>query len=176
MRIQVRNETIGRLYANGAKEEAVMSVLTCRSFDDVVNFAIRKEELAKEFYEKCAEKAKNPGIKEFFLEMAEEEKKHRELLKGLDPAGLESFTLDKVEDLKISDYLMDVPFRDDMTYQEALTLAMKKEEKAYAFYSAWKEKCMHEKTAKVFERLAQEEIKHKRKIEELYDDQILSWD
>lgn len=153
-----------------------MSVLTCRSFDDVVNFAIRKEELAMEFYQQCAHKAKNPGIKEFFLEMVEEEKKHRELLKGLDPAGLETFKLDKVEDLKISDYLMDVPFRDDMTYQEALTLAMKKEEKAHAFYSAWKEKCMHEKTAKVFEMLAQEEVKHKRKIEELYDDQILSWD
>ncbi|MGQ9796187.1 ferritin family protein [Desulfosoma sp.] len=65
-----------------------MSVLTCRSFADVVNFAIKKEELSMDFYQQCADKAKNPGIKEFFLEMVEEEKKHRELLKGLDPAGL----------------------------------------------------------------------------------------
>ncbi|MBC7358152.1 Rubrerythrin [Desulfacinum infernum DSM 9756] len=153
-----------------------MSTLSCRSFDDVVNFAIRKEELAMDFYQKCADRAKNPGIREFFLEMVEEEKKHRKLLQDLDPAGLKDFTLDKVEDLKISDYLMDVEFREDMTYQEALTLAMKKEEKAHLFYSAWKDKCLHEKTAKVFEMLAQEEIKHKRKIENIYDEEILSWD
>ncbi len=153
-----------------------MSTVSCRSFDDVVNFAIKKEELAMDFYQKCADRAKNPGIKEFFQEMVEEEKRHRQMLQELEPAGLESFTLDQVEDLKISDYLMDVSFRDDMTYQEALTLAMKKEEKAHAFYNAWKQKCMHEKTAKVFEMLAQEELKHKRKIEEMYDEEILGWD
>jgi len=53
---------------------------------------------------------------------------------------------------------------------------MKKEEKAHAFYGAWKTKCMHEKTAKVFEILATEELKHKRKIETIYDDEILTWD
>lgn len=153
-----------------------MATVSCRSFDDIVNFAIRKEENAMDFYQKCLERAKNPGIKEFFQEMVEEERKHRDMLKDLDPYGLEDFKLEKVEDLKIADYLVDVPFRDDITYQEALTVAMKKEEKAYAFYSAWQTKCMHEKTAKVFEILAQEEMKHKRRIETLYDEEILGWD
>jgi rubrerythrin len=153
-----------------------MTTISCRSFDDVVNFAIKKEEYAMDFYKQCAERAKNPGLKKFFQEMVEEEERHRDMLKGLEPYGLDEFTLDKVEDLKISDYLVDVPFREDMTYQEALTLAMKREEKAHEFYEAWQSKCAHEKTSKLFEKLANEELKHKRKIENMYDEEILEWD
>ncbi|GKT09577.1 ferritin family protein [Desulforhabdus sp. TSK] len=153
-----------------------MSSVSCSSVDDVVNFAIDKEQKAMEFYQKCADKAKNPGIKKFFQEMAAEEQRHRDMLKGLDVLGISDVQLAKVEDLRIGDYLVDVQFYDEITYQEALTLAMKKEEKAHAFYSGWKNKCMHEKTSKLFELLAQEEMKHKRTIETIYDDQILSWD
>ncbi|MGA7874225.1 MAG: ferritin family protein [Desulfoferrobacter sp.] len=153
-----------------------MSTVSCSSMNDVVKFAIEKEEKAMDFYQKCADRAKNPGIKKFFKEMVEEEQRHKKLLQDLDPSGLEGMKLDKVEDLRISDYLVDVQFKEDITYQEALTLAMKKEEKAYEFYSAWKDRCMQEKTAKLFEMLAQEEMKHKRKIETVYDEEILTWD
>jgi rubrerythrin len=153
-----------------------MDTVSCRSVDTVIKFAIEKEEKAMEFYQLCAGRAKNQGIKNFFLEMAEEEKRHRELLRDLNPGALEEIKLAKVEDLRISDYLIDVQFHDDLTYQEALTLSMKKEEKAHAFYLAWKDKCLHEKTARLFEMLAVEELKHKRKIETIYDEEILTWD
>jgi len=153
-----------------------MTTVSCSSVDDVVRFAIDKEEKSMEFYRKCAGKAKNPAIREFFEELAQEEQHHRDMLVALDPAAIGNIRLDRVEDLHISDYLMDAPFKEDITYQEALTLAMKKEEKAHAFYSGWKNKCLHEKTEKLFALLAQEEMKHKRKIETLYDDQILMWD
>lgn len=153
-----------------------MTTVSCSSVDSVIRFAIDKEEKAMEFYQKCADRAKNPGIKKFFEEMVEEEKRHRELLLDLDPGKLGDIKLQQVEDLRISDYLIDTPFRDDLTYQEALTLAMKKEEKAHAFYSSWQNKCMHEKTARLFEMLANEEMKHKRKIETIYDEEILMWD
>lgn len=153
-----------------------MTDVSCSSMDDVVNFAIDKEEKAMEFYQKCADRAKNPGIKKFFLEMVREEERHRDMLKGLDTFRLEDVKLGKVEDLRIADYLIDVQFKEDLTYQEALTVAMKKEEKAHAFYTAWQNKCIHEKTAKLFEILAQEEMKHKRRIETVYDEEILTWD
>jgi rubrerythrin len=153
-----------------------MSTVSCSSVDTVINFAIEKEEKAMDFYQKCAERAKNQGIKKFFQEMVEEEKRHRDLLKDLNPSALGGLKLEKVENLKISDYLIDIQFRDDLTYQEALTLSMKKEEKAHAFYMGWKDKCMHEKTAQLFEMLAIEELKHKRKIETVYDEEILAWD
>ncbi len=153
-----------------------MSTLSCHSVNDVVNFAIEKEEKAIEFYRKCADRAKNPGIKQFFTEMVTEEQSHRDMLKNLDTLDLQGIKLQKVEDLKISDYLVDVSFTDDISYQEALTLAMKKEEKAHAFYSSWKTKCMSEKASKLFQILENEEAKHKRKLENLYDEEILAWD
>lgn len=153
-----------------------MSSVSCSSMSDVIGFALEKEEKAMQFYRQCSERAKNPGIKEFFNEMVKEEERHWHMLKGLDLDNLEGVRLDKVEDLRIGDYLLDVTFRENLTYQEALTMAMKKEEKAHAFYEGWKGKCMHEKTAKVFEILATEELKHKRKLETLYDEEILTWD
>lgn len=153
-----------------------MSTVSCSSMDEVVGFAIDKEEKAMEFYQKCADRAKNPGIKQFFEELVQEEQRHRDMLKGLDTLRLEDIKLEKVEDLRISDYLVDVKFKEDLTYQEALTLAMQKEEKAHNFYAGWQNKCMNEKTAKLFELLAQEELKHKRRIETVYDEEILTWD
>jgi len=153
-----------------------MSTLSCRSVSDVVNFAIEKEEEAIEFYRKCVERTKHPGIKEFFKEMVTEEQSHRDMLRNLDFLNLDKIKLQKVENLKISDYLVDVDFSDNITYQDALILAMKKEEKALAFYSGWKNKCMSEKASKIFQLLENEEEKHKRKLEQLYNDEILGWD
>lgn len=157
-------------------EAEKMSTVSCSSMSDVVGFAIEKEENAMAFYRKCSERAKNPGIKDFFQEMVQEEQRHRDMLRDLDTLSLDGVKLPAVEDLQISDYMVDVAFRDDLTYQEALTIAMKREEKAHAFYGAWKKKCMSEKTAKIFELLEVEEAKHKRRLENLYDDEILTWD
>lgn len=153
-----------------------MTTVSCSSVDDVVKFAIEKEEHAMAYYQECSRRAKNPGIKTFFQEMAEEEQRHRDMLIGLDPTRLGDLKLEKVEDLHISDYMVDIKFDENVTYQQALTIAMKKEEKAHDFYTGWKTRCMHEKTAKLFELLAQEEMKHKRRIETMYDDDILTWD
>ncbi len=153
-----------------------MSTVSCTYVGDVVNFAIEKEEKAIEFYRKCAERAKNLGIKQFFEEMVIEEQHHREMLLNLDKLHIDQVKLKAVEDLRISDYLIDVPFKEDLSYQEALTIAMKKEEKAHAFYAAWKDKCAGEKTAQLFALLENEEAHHKRKLENLYDEEILTWD
>ncbi|MDA8306012.1 MAG: ferritin family protein [Deltaproteobacteria bacterium] len=153
-----------------------MSVLSCHSVGDVIGFAIEKEEKAVQFYQECAERAKNPGIKEFFREMAAEEQRHGDMLKNLDSLNLDKVKLQKVENLKISDYLVDVTFSETVSYQEAIIIAMKREEKAMAFYAAWKDKCVDEKASKLFQVLANEEEKHKRKLEKLYDEDILGWD
>lgn len=151
-----------------------MSTVSCSSLDDVVSFAIEKEEKAMDFYRKCAEIAGNPGMKDFFEELAREEQRHRDMLRNLDTLQLAEVKLEKVEDLRISDYLLDIPFDRHMSYQEALTLAMKKEEKAHAFYAGWKNKCIHEKAASLFAILENEEAKHKRKLEALYDEEVLT--
>ena len=153
-----------------------MTQIACRSMQDVVAFAIDREEKARDFYLQCMEKSQNKGIKEFFKEMADEEERHRQILADHDLSEEPEFSGEPVQDLHLSDFMVDVKFTPDINYQQALAMAMKKEEKAHAFYAAWKARCSHEKTAKVFDFLAGEELKHKRKIEEIYDADILQWD
>jgi rubrerythrin len=152
-----------------------MTEFECRSMKDVVDFAIKREENARDYYLRCKEKAENAGIKDFFQELADEEEKHRVLLTEADTSSDGAFEPAQVENLKLSDYMVDADFTPDISYQDALTLAMKKEEKAQAFYSAWKNRCSSSETAKLFEFLAGEEMKHKRKLEDIYDDEILMW-
>jgi rubrerythrin len=153
-----------------------MTEIACRSMQDVVAFAIEREEKARDFYLSCKEQAKHKGIREFFQEMADEESRHRQLLMEQDLSGEAEFAPAGVEDLKLSDFMVDVRFSPDINYQEALAMAMKKEEKAHAFYSAWKSRCASEKTHTLFDFLAGEELRHKRKLEEIYDSDILQWD
>ncbi len=152
-----------------------MSEYECRSMKEVVDFAIKREENARDYYLQCKEKAQNQGIKDFFQELADEEEKHRTLLTELDTSAEENFAPAQVENLKLSDYMVEADFRPEMNYQEALTLAMKKEEKAHAFYAAWQSRCSGGEAARLFEFLAGEEMKHKRKLEDIYDDEILMW-
>lgn len=152
-----------------------MSEYTCRSMKDVIDFAIKREEEARDFYAQCRDKIKNQGLKGFFQELADEEEKHRSLLAQQDVSHLGNFEPAQVQNLKLSDFLVDVKFSPDMDYQEALTLAMKKEEKAHAFYAAWQNRCGDSETAKLFEFLAGEEMKHKRKLEDVFDEDILMW-
>lgn len=152
-----------------------MNEFECRSMKDVVEFAIKREENARDYYLQCKEKAKNTSIKVFFQELADEEEKHRVLLTEADTSNEADFEPAQVENLKLSDYLVDADFTPDINYQDALTLAMKKEEKANAFYTAWQGRCSSSGTAKLFEFLAGEEMKHKRKLEDIYDDEILMW-
>lgn len=153
-----------------------MSGHVCRSLTDVIEFAIDREERARDFYLECGNRAKNPGVRVFFEEMAAEEASHMERLMNIDVAAEPAIAWSETQDLGLLDYLVDVRFSPDMTYQEALIMAMKKEEKAHAFYEAWKDRCGGGTTAKVFGFLAEEELKHKHKLEENYDSEILQWD
>ena len=153
-----------------------MPTVSCRSMNDVVGFAIEKEQKTMDFYRDCARRAKNPGIRAFFEEMAKEELRHREMLEDLEPQGLSDVLLEKTEDLHIGDYLVDLVFHPDITYQDALILAMKKEQRAHDFYVHWLGRCINEKTAALFDFLANEEARHKRRLETIYDEEILTWD
>ncbi len=157
-----------------------MTAVSCRSMQDVVEFAIDREEKARDFYKNCAENTQNKGIREFFREMQIEEEKHRELLADLDLSNEKPFyeylEPGTVQDLKLSDFMVDVKFSPEINYQDALAMAMKKEEKAHIFYEAWKGRCASEKSEKLFSFLADEELKHKRRLEEIYDSEILQQD
>jgi rubrerythrin len=81
---------------------------------------------------------------------------------------------EKVMDLKIADYVMDVEPSSDLDYQDALIVAMKEEKAAFRLYSDLAAATDDEGLRATLLALAQEEAKHKLRFEIEYDDHILS--
>ncbi len=142
-------------------------------FKEIIQFALDKEKKAVDFYNQCSQLAKRSGMKKAFLEMADEEKKHIRMLEHFQLDRVEKVKLQKVPNLKIVDYLVDSAFSPNMSYRDLLILAMKREEKSVALYTVLAEKGEDPSIQKLFKILAQEELKHKNRLEREYDDAIL---
>jgi len=145
------------------------------SINDILDFAIKEEEGAYAFYTELAGKMEKPWMKEVFLEFAEEEKGHKEKLLNVKEGKEVVSSFEKVMDLKIGDYLIDVEPKKDMDYQHALVLAMKKEKAAFKLYTNLAERTNDNNLKNLFRALAQEEAKHKLRFEIEYDDHVLQW-
>jgi rubrerythrin len=141
-------------------------------FEEVIRHAVRKEADAAAFYRMAGERVES-GIGKVFFEMAAEEEKHKKLLEDLDWKTVEKYELKDIPDLKISEFLEDVPYDENMTYQDAIRMAIKNEEKSHSFYLASARRFASDpQIEKLFSMLAQEEAKHKLKLEQIYDDEV----
>ena len=142
------------------------------SVDDILEFAIAEEVAANRFYMELAGKMENPAMAKAFEDFAKEELDHKARLEAIkQDKTLEP--MEKVTDLKLADYLVDVEPQPDMDYQSALILAMKKEKAAYRLYTHLAAVAGDENLTKTFLRLAQEEAKHKLCLEIEYDEGVL---
>jgi len=143
------------------------------NINNVLDFAIGEEQAAVDFYLKLADQSKNENIKKAFLEFAEEEMKHKAKLMEVKVDGSAVFGTEKVVDMQLSDYLVDVKQKPDMSYEEALILAMKKEKAAFKLYTALADRSVQTQMKEMFQHLAMEEAKHKMRFEIEYEDYVL---
>ncbi|NQU20093.1 MAG: ferritin family protein [Candidatus Nealsonbacteria bacterium] len=143
---------------------------------EILDFAIGNEEAAVELYRRLAAKTDSPSMREVFEGFAREEEGHKAKLLGVKQAG--TLTLGsagkKIVDLKIGDYLVDAEPGADLTYQDALILAMKQEKAAFKLYTDLAEAAPDAELRDLLLRLAEEEAKHKLRFEIEYDDHILT--
>ena len=145
------------------------------NFSQMIRFAMRKEEDAADLYETYANLAERPSTKSIFRDLWEEEKKHKRLLEGVTKQNIEDYKLTDITNLKIAEYSVEEEFRPDMNFQEALLLAIKKEEKSQSLYNGLAQGTKDPQLKKLFQTLAQEEAKHKLKLEKEYDEHVLTW-
>ena len=141
--------------------------------DEVLDYAIDQEQQAADFYASLAERADKAGMKKIFLDFAEEEIHHKERLLAVKNGEHELTPEQEVLDLKISDYLIEVDESPDISYQDALIVAMKRERAAYNLYSDMAEKVPESNIKQLFIGLAKEEAKHKLFFESEYDERVL---
>jgi rubrerythrin len=142
-------------------------------FELIIGFAIDKERESIIFYEGLARKVEQVSSKEAILSMANEERKHQKILKGLTPKNIRFAAPSGQPDIRLSDFLVDVEPSKDLSYQEILIIAMKREERAYAFYADLESRAADDATRKIFALLRGEELKHKNRLEKEYEEHVL---
>ncbi len=144
------------------------------TFEDVLDLAISREVAAWTFYEHMAERAVRPAMAEVFRKLATEERGHESRLRRVkaDPSTLAARR--RPVDLSMSDYLVDVEPSDDMTYEDAIVLAMKREEVARRLYTDLATQTSDPALVGLFVALAAEEARHKHRFEVEYDEHVLT--
>ena len=145
-----------------------------KSLDDILDYAIGQEETAAAFYEELAGRVERRQVRQLLLEFAQEEKGHKTKLLEVKQGRLVLSGEDRVGDLQVGDYLVDVEPDSALDYQQALIVAMKKEKSAFKLYTDLAAAVEVPEARKTFLALAAEEARHKLRFELEYDDSILT--
>jgi rubrerythrin len=133
----------------------------------VLSFAAAREREAEAFYKDWAQRATDPTVRLLCGELGACEHGHWQLLAHITSNDLVSRP-QQAADLVVTEWLVEVKARADVTLQEALLVAMKREEAAARLYDRLAE--LGGESAPLFRSLANEEREHKRKIGLAYDE------
>jgi len=151
--------------------------------DEILDFAIGKEEEAAHMYTDLAEQMANKAMGDVFREFAQEELGHKQkeelghkqkLLRIKEGKEL-LLAPEYIANLGIADYAVEVEPSSAMGYQQALMLAMKEEKAAFRMYTQLAAATDNQDLRTTLLRLA-EEAKHKLRFEIEYDEIVLAED
>ena len=143
------------------------------NIDEILDYAISKEEEAAALYTDLAERVERPGMRDAFLEFAKEEEGHKQHLESIKAGELPALTIRQVQGLGIAEHLEAPEPSANMTYAESLAFVIKAEQAAHELYTGLAEAADDPNLAAVFTALAGEEAKHKRRFELEYDEVVL---
>jgi len=143
---------------------------------DIIRTAIQREIDAYALYSAASAKAESAHVKEILNDLAAQEQGHRARLEAI----LEGNTFrlitktqrQKVTDLKITDYLIEVPLAPDSDFQDILIVAGKREKASHDLYAALAQVTEDAETKQLFDFLANEEMGHKNRVESLYEELV----
>lgn len=147
------------------------------TLDRVLNLALRMEEQSIQLYTSAQDTVSSLGSKKLLGELVVEEERHRNnILEAMEnPEKIREIgSLErKIEDLKIVDTLVDVPLSPGADYQQILIYAGKREKDAHDLYIELAARYRNKQIGMMFARFAQEELKHKYRLEQEYDEVVL---
>ena len=145
-----------------------------RSAEELLDYAIRQEELSAEFYRDLAGRIENPSVGNMLRELAAEEDIHREKLVELKAGKRTLLSTDDVMDLGIAEMLEIHGALGDMDFEKALVFAMKREQAAFDMYSQLAGMTRDTGVRSLLEGLAHEEATHRLRLETEYDEHVLT--
>jgi len=145
-----------------------------QTVNEILDFAIQKEQEAADFYNGLADKMTREQMKSVFKGFAREEMGHKAKLEAVKEGEQLLTAQQKITDLQIGDHLVEIELSAEMDYQQALIVAMKAEKAAFKLYSELAQATDNAALQEILLGLAQEEAKHKLRFEVEYDDAILT--
>ena len=151
---------------------------------NVYDFAMKMELDGKAYYQKLAEKAKLPGLKNIFLQLAEDEQKHYDIFKGLkekaSPAMQSTTSLEQAKN--VFEKLMTEKSAVDQLEGdlEGYRYAMKLEADSFRFYEDAASREADTRVKSLLLKVAGEEQNHFNILQNVYDfvnapTQYLAW-
>jgi rubrerythrin len=140
------------------------------SDEEILKFAILRENEAHNFYQALASRAKEPPMQKLFEDLAAEELIHKEKLElELIKAG-KTISTQLRPPRPVSEYIIsDSSSQLDIDYKDVLLLGMEKEEASFRIYVNFIPNVHDEQSREVLLALAEEEVKHKLRFETEYN-------
>lgn len=145
---------------------------TFKTVEEILDFAMQSEQQAADLYDDLATKVSDLTLKKALQDFAQEEREHKKTLERVKKGKKLLDAQAKINDLRISEFLVPSEPHADMSYQQLLVFAMKEEKAAYRLYSCLAESAEDRKLRDIFLGLANEEAKHKLRFEIQYDDEV----
>ncbi len=139
----------------------------------IMNYAIENEQRAALFYSEWAKKVKRPGTKLALEQYAKEQLERSNKLQKVKEGALELPVFGRVQDLKISDHLVEKDIDKDSHYRDVLVHAMKQEKEAFKMYYDLADQADDPDAIELLLALAQEKAIRKLQLELEYDEEIL---
>ena len=136
----------------------------------MIDMAIEREEEAFAFYQDLYQKVEDKTAKETLLFMANEEKKHKEFLESYRKGqySAEGLRMTEVVDYKIAENLTKPDIKKNMESKDVYLVAAHRELNSYNFYKGLADMHPDGNAKTILLRMANEEKKHKEKVEYLY--------
>lgn len=142
-------------------------------FNAIIDFAVDREKEAVDFYKDLQSKAKFDEMKEMLKDLETMERGHITFLEKVRERGMEKVEVDHVQDLSISNYMVEVEPKPEMDYQDILIIAMKREQKSKELYEDLANRFAGDEIEKLLLKIAADETEHKLRFEKLYDEFVL---
>ena len=143
------------------------------TFEDVLDFAILQEKAAQQFYAKLCDEVLDPDVQLFYRTLVQEESLHEKNLRELKRFEYELIEPD-IEALRESGYLDAMPVSPEVTFEEAVRYAIKKEKSARMLYHMLAQMCKRKELADLFNELAAQEKSHADYFQAEYKDMLAS--
>jgi len=146
------------------------------TWENAIDRAILMEEQSHSLYVSALKKARSPGSRTLLSGLADEELTHKAKLeevketKSWEQLGAKA---GGTVDLEILDRVEDVRLSEDATYEEILIFAGKREKETREYYLELGTRLSETDAGDIFGKLAEEELRHKQRIEKEYESAIM---